>query len=57
MLSRKFLLSVGTLLFGAYIEIMNGGVTDGFVTLALIVNGVYIGGNVAKHHVDAKAKQ
>ena len=52
--SRKFILAVGTLIFAGFVEITNGGVTDGFITLAAMVNGIYVTGNVYKHHVDLK---
>ena len=51
---RKFLLALGTLLFAGYIEIANGGVTDGFIQIAALINGIYVAGNVGADHVNRK---
>ena len=56
MSSRKFILSLGVLIFGGWVELTNGGVTDGFITLAGLVLGIYSAGNVATKHVTKKEK-
>ena len=57
MTGRKFLLAVGVLLFGGWVEITNGGVSDGFITLAGLVLGIYSTSNVATKHVKTKAEK
>ena len=57
MIGRKFILAVGVLIFGGWVEIVNGGVTDGFITLAGLVLGIYSTSNVATKHVKTKAEK
>ena len=54
MIGRKFILTLGVLLFGGYVEIFNGGISDGFITLAALVLGVYTTSNVATKHIQGK---
>jgi hypothetical protein len=44
--SRKFILALLTLVAGTLIELFCGGVSDSFLYIAGIVNGVYAVGNV-----------
>ncbi len=57
MIGRKFILAVGVLIFGGWVEIVNGGVTDGFITLSGLVLGIYSTSNVATKHVQTKAEK
>ena len=52
MMGRKFILALGVLIFGGIIEVVNGGVTDGFVNLAWMILGIYSSGNVASKYVN-----
>ena len=54
MTSRKFILALLTLATGFWIELMNGGVSDSFLYIAGIVNGVYTIGNVGTKIVNGK---
>jgi hypothetical protein len=57
MMGRKFILSLGVLIFGGWVELTNGGVTDGFITLAGLVLGIYSTSNVATKHVTNKKEE
>ena len=52
--SRKFFLAMSTLVVATLIELYNGGVTDSFLYIAGIVNGVYTVGNVGAKYVNGK---
>jgi len=54
MTSRKFFLAMSTLIVSTLIELFNGGVTDSFLYIAGIVNGVYTVGNVGVKYVNGK---
>jgi len=44
--SRKFILAVTTLIFAGTLEMYCGGISEGFIYIVAIINGIYTTGNV-----------